>query len=184
MRFSIIFSFKATLAQEIGATELQVYHKKLANFMQIFQFRKISLGAPNFFRHCQKSYRCELEQGDQIFEFGFFDRFSNFFKLSPKCFIQVPIIIKSCAFLRPVKIFQLCHTHNIGTVKQGNQERFSTFSLNCTNRLIRMPTLKSMLEENLNNSFYWRFLMRFLIKTSIFSNFQLAGNSERSCYFI
>jgi hypothetical protein len=33
MNFSTIFTFDATLAQDIGATELQVYHKKLANFM-------------------------------------------------------------------------------------------------------------------------------------------------------
>jgi hypothetical protein len=33
MRFSTIFTFEATLAQEIGATDLWVYHKKLANFM-------------------------------------------------------------------------------------------------------------------------------------------------------
>jgi hypothetical protein len=33
MNFSTIFTFKATLAQEIGDTEYKVYHRKLANFM-------------------------------------------------------------------------------------------------------------------------------------------------------
>ncbi len=32
MKFSTIFTFEATLAQEIGITELKVYHKKLALF--------------------------------------------------------------------------------------------------------------------------------------------------------
>jgi hypothetical protein len=33
MNFSTFFIFDATLAQEIGTSEFQVYHKKLANFM-------------------------------------------------------------------------------------------------------------------------------------------------------
>ncbi len=72
------------MKSKISQTSQSFQHQPILK-LKANQLNKIFAYTTNFSRHWQKSYkRCKLKQGDQIFNFGYFDRFSKFFQTFAK----------------------------------------------------------------------------------------------------